>query len=80
MATANAKKQYYVMEFIGTGDSFFGGSANDRILTTDGVFLDEHRIDIDGYKLITHCPDDAAERAQLAKNKRPGSTVSVLHE
>ena len=68
------------MEYLGNGDSFFGGRANDRVLTADGVFLDEHRIGIDGNKLITHCPDEAAERAKLAKNKRPGGTVSVINE
>lgn len=72
------KTQYFAMEFLGTGDPAFGGKANDRILSEDGIFLDEHRVGLDGQRQVFSDRNEAERVASLAKNRRQGGLISVL--
>lgn len=70
-------KKFCAMEFFGTGEPFFGGNANDRILCSGRVFLDEHRVGLDGEKLLFDTKDEAQKAGENAKNLRPGGLVSA---
>lgn len=68
--------QYIVMEFHGTGDPFFGGSADDRVLGKHGVFLTGvHTRDDYG---TFPSKAEALAAAELATNRRPkGKLLAV---
>jgi hypothetical protein len=81
MATATTTRTetlYFAMEFFGSGDPAFGGKANDRVLSEDGIFIDEHRLGLDGQRQVFTDQNEALRVARLAKNLRPGGLLSVL--
>ncbi|KKL36290.1 hypothetical protein BED46_026155 [Burkholderia contaminans] len=63
-----------VIEFKGTGDPFFGGSADDRTLGVDGL------VRTPGSTIATATftsIQDAHEAALRVTNRRPGSILGV---
>jgi hypothetical protein len=69
---------YYVMEFWGKGDRYFGGQADDRPLGKDGTFLSgcyQWHKEVAFFETQT-----AAEIAAGKALKRKGGKVSVLRD
>lgn len=65
---------YKVTEYLGTGDAFFGGSADDRPLGKGGAFLRGCYSHGDVAEFVSR---DEALTAVLAAVKRPGSLVGI---
>lgn len=69
-------KSMMVVEFYGTGDPAFGGSADDRALGPNGAILS--RIDMLSVKpLVFVSIDDAHEAAKTVVNRRPNSMLGL---
>lgn len=68
-------KSMEVVEFCGTGDPFFGGSADDRPLGTNGTILDRGSND----QRAQFATVEEAHTAALAiSNRRPKSILGIL--
>lgn len=64
-----------VAEHHGTGDPFFGGKADDRVLGEDGVILPSAS---NAPAAVFKTIEDAAEAALKIPNRRPGSRLGVV--
>lgn len=64
-----------VMEFSGTGDPFYGGSADDRPLGIDGLIL---KPGSNAPRSEFETIEQAHEAAKAIKNRRPNSILGVL--
>jgi hypothetical protein len=69
-------KQWICLEFHGTGDPYFGGSADDRPLGADGKFLVRTHSRAD-YAFF-NSKSQALDYGKLASNKRPGGKLSAI--
>ncbi|WP_321935346.1 hypothetical protein [Paraburkholderia sp. J8-2] len=67
-------KSMIVIEFHGTGDAFFGGSADDRALGTNGRIKENAR-DCETARFATI--EEAHAAALLIPNRRQGSSLGV---
>jgi len=65
-----------VMEFFGTGDPFFGGTADDRVLGVNGEILPRGAEESD--KAVFRTIEMAHEAAKTINNRRPNSRLGVL--
>ncbi|WP_018079324.1 hypothetical protein [Thiobacillus denitrificans] len=68
-------KEMAVIEFLGTGDPFFGGTADDRPLGKNGRILEpgERRDEVASFTTI----EEAHQAALCIKNRRAGSVLGV---
>lgn len=68
-------KEMAVIEFLGTGDPFYGGTADDRPLGKDGRILEpgERRDEVASFRSI----EEAHQAALCIKNRRAGSVLGV---
>ncbi len=64
-----------VIEFSGTGDPAFGGSADDRPLGIDGLILERGS---NAPRAEFETIEKAHEAARAIKNRRPDSILGVL--
>lgn len=64
-----------VIEFYGTGDPAFGGSADDRSLGFDGLILQRGS---NGPRAEFETTEQAHAAAKAIKNRRPNSILGVL--
>lgn len=71
-----APKSMTVVEFFGTGDAAFGGSADDRPLGPDGVIL-SWSAKLSVKPLVFYNIDDAHEAAKKIVNRRPNSLLGL---
>lgn len=70
---------FVAMEFYGTGDPYFGGTADDRLLGKSGAFLTGvYLYDRDVAVFATR--EEALAAAAVATNRRKGGKVSALVE
>lgn len=63
-----------VAEYHGTGDPFFGGRADDRVLGPCGAILPPGG----GKAAVFATIEDAEVAAKAIPNRRPGSTLGVV--
>ena len=66
-----------VVEYLGTGDPFFGGNAEDLVLTSSGRLAREWVADKEGVAEFATI-EEAHEAARLIGNRRPGSILGVV--
>jgi len=68
-------KSMIVIEYSGTGDPFFGGSADDRALGVDGIIkLRTSRVKTARFATV----QQAHEAALKVTNRRPDTILGVL--
>lgn len=68
-------KRMGVVEFSGTGDPAFGGTADDRPLGVDGLILEWGS---NAPRAEFETIEQAHEAAKAVKNRRPNSILGVL--
>lgn len=66
-----------VCEYAGTGDSYFGGNADDRVLGVDGALLQRQPLN-DQAVAVFDTIDKAHEVAKGIPNRREGSVLGVM--
>jgi len=68
---------FKVMEFYGTGDPFFGGNANDKILSKSGELVEQWKAGLDDVAVFPTM-EAAHEAAKRITNLRPGGLLDVI--
>lgn len=74
--TTTQDTRFEVMEFYGDGDPMFGGTADDRMLCTDGLFYRS----AETHPPVARFPDrdTALASGNDAANKRDGALISAF--
>jgi hypothetical protein len=71
--------KWIALEFHGTGDPFFGGSADDRVLGDGGKFLTGAGWSPKDYARFD-TKAEALAAAEVASNRRKGSKLAAIEE
>jgi len=69
-------QRFRAMEFYGTGDPYFGGNAEDRVLGKSGAFLRGFYQRADIAEFPTR--EEALAAGERATNRRNGGKVGIL--
>lgn len=65
-----------VIEFCGSGDPFFGGDADDRVLGTDGIFHPSHKLKSPSVFKTIEEAHEAVKSSSI--QRRQNSIIGVL--